>query len=451
MKNHISTLLINPWIIDFAAYNLWAEPLGLLYIASILKKAGARISYINCLASVRETDPRPKKNGCSKYIRRVIQKPECLSFIKRNYAVYGIDEEEFISRLRAAEKPDAVLVTSIMTYWYPGVFKAIKLVKEVYGDKMPVILGGIYSKLCPDHAKNRSAADFVYTDENPAKLLRLIEQISCKRFKYIPSIETFSDYPHPLHELQKGAGFFSILTRRGCPYTCSYCASGILSSRFSGRSASSIISEMKRYTEILGVKNIAFYDDALLVDSEHHTIPILKNIIRENPGISIHLPNGIHSSLMTKKIAELFFQAGVTTIRIGFETSNRRLQNKTGNKTTNRDFRKAVAFLREAGYKKKDIGVYIMAGLPGQTAKNVEASINFVYDSGASPFLSYFSPIPGTKIWPESVLSNTFLVEKEPLLQNNTVFILGNKNFSEQAIQHLKDISTELRLKTLTL
>ncbi|MCK5094925.1 MAG: radical SAM protein, partial [Spirochaetes bacterium] len=131
--------------------------------------------------------------------------------------------------------------------------------------------------------------------------------------------------------------------------------------------------------------------------------------------------------------------------------SNRRLQNKTGNKTTNRDFRKAVAFLREAGYKKKDIGVYIMAGLPGQTAKNVEASINFVYDSGASPFLSYFSPIPGTKIWPESVLSNTFLVEKEPLLQNNTVFILGNKNFSEQAIQHLKDISTELRLKTLTL
>lgn len=448
MKKHISTLLINPWIIDFAAYNLWAEPLGLLYIASILEKAGARISYINCLAGARETGPKPKKNGCSKYRRRVIPKPECLSFIKRNYAVYGVDEEEFISRLRAAEKPDAVLVTSIMTYWYPGVFKAIKLVKEVYGDKTPVILGGIYSKLCPVHAKNRSAADFVYTDENPSKLLRLIEQISGKQFKYIPSIESFSDYPHPMHELQKGAGFFSILTGRGCPYTCSYCASGILSGRLSRRSASSIMSEIKRYTEILGTNNIAFYDDALLVDSEHHTIPILKNIIRENPGISIHLPNGIHSSLMTKKIAELFLQAGVTTIRFGFETSNRRLQSRTGNKTTNRDFRQAVKYLREAGYTKKDIGTYIMAGLPGQTVKNVEESINFVYNSGASPFLSYFSPIPATKIWPESLLSNTFPVEKEPLFHNNTIFILGNKNFPEPAVQHLKDISTELRQKS---
>ena len=40
-------LLINPWICDFAAYDFWAKPIGLLYIGSILKKSGYNISYID--------------------------------------------------------------------------------------------------------------------------------------------------------------------------------------------------------------------------------------------------------------------------------------------------------------------------------------------------------------------------------------------------------------------
>ena len=42
-------LLINPWITDFAAYNLWIRPLGLLYIASLLRENGFRVTLIDCL------------------------------------------------------------------------------------------------------------------------------------------------------------------------------------------------------------------------------------------------------------------------------------------------------------------------------------------------------------------------------------------------------------------
>ena len=35
-------LLINPWITDFVAYNFWIKPLGLLQIASFLRKTGFR-------------------------------------------------------------------------------------------------------------------------------------------------------------------------------------------------------------------------------------------------------------------------------------------------------------------------------------------------------------------------------------------------------------------------
>lgn len=40
-------LLINPWIYDFAAYDLWMKPLGLLYIAGFLEESGYDVSLIN--------------------------------------------------------------------------------------------------------------------------------------------------------------------------------------------------------------------------------------------------------------------------------------------------------------------------------------------------------------------------------------------------------------------
>ncbi len=42
-------LLVNPWIHDFAAYDFWATPLGLLTLGAMLRDHGARVSYVDCL------------------------------------------------------------------------------------------------------------------------------------------------------------------------------------------------------------------------------------------------------------------------------------------------------------------------------------------------------------------------------------------------------------------
>ena len=42
-------LLINPWIYDFAAFNLWVEPIGLLSIGSIFRQHGYQLNFIDCL------------------------------------------------------------------------------------------------------------------------------------------------------------------------------------------------------------------------------------------------------------------------------------------------------------------------------------------------------------------------------------------------------------------
>ncbi len=42
-------ILINPWVYDFAAYDLWSKPLGLLYLASQLRALGLTVHLIDCL------------------------------------------------------------------------------------------------------------------------------------------------------------------------------------------------------------------------------------------------------------------------------------------------------------------------------------------------------------------------------------------------------------------
>ena len=129
-------LLINPWITDFAAYNFWIKPHGLLSIASFLRDNGFKITFVDCLDST----VKRKKYGDGKFRKIEIEKPRPLKSVPRKYSQYGISEELFRGKLSDIEKPDLIGITSGMTYWYPGVFKAIRIVKESF-KKVPILLG----------------------------------------------------------------------------------------------------------------------------------------------------------------------------------------------------------------------------------------------------------------------------------------------------------------------
>ncbi len=125
MKRDVPEILfVNPWIHDFAAYDFWAKPLGLLILASISRRHEFNVSYIDCLDRFHEygtkTDPYAR-HGRGPYLKGRITKPAGLEHIPRNYSRYGIKPEWFHASLESVPVPDLVLVTSLMTYWYPGV------------------------------------------------------------------------------------------------------------------------------------------------------------------------------------------------------------------------------------------------------------------------------------------------------------------------------------------
>ena len=70
MPSKKDILLINPWIYDFTAYDFWLKPLGLLYIAAILKKhSDFSLHFIDCLDRYhpllgRKLKTKPDRKGC---------------------------------------------------------------------------------------------------------------------------------------------------------------------------------------------------------------------------------------------------------------------------------------------------------------------------------------------------------------------------------------------------
>jgi len=431
--NSPHVLLINPWITDFAAYNFWIKPLGLLNIASLLRKNGFRVTLIDCIDSLI----KPREYGIGKFLRTIIDKPPPLKSIPRSYSQYGIAEEILLKRLSMLEeKPDLIGFASGMTYWYPGVFKVIEIAKKFF-ENVPTMLGGIYATLCNEHAKKHSGVDIVFNGSGQLDLLKLISEIT--RFPIRQSEFHTDSISYPAFDLYPELNYICITTSKGCPFRCTYCASPFLEKGFSRKDPSRVVDEIEYWTSNYGVKNIAFYDDALLVERSRHFIPIMRELIKREISCNFHLPNAIHIREIDDEIAFLLFRSGFKTIRLGFETSNDATQIETGGKVDNRQFRQAIENLKRAGYSGEEIGVYLLVGLPGQRAGEVEEGITFVKESGANPMLVEYSPIPHTPLFEKAKKFSGFDLENEPLYHNNSILPCQWDGFTMADYRRLKE------------
>lgn len=410
-------LLVNPWIHDFAAYDLWARPTGLLRVGAVLRENGCRVDLIDCLAPQKAT--RRKPTGQGKFPRQPIEKPPELVWFGRTYARYGMSVDEFRRQLEGLERPDAVLVTSMMTYWYPGVIEAITLVREILGDVL-VILGGVYATLCQDHARRKSGADIVVAGEGVERIVRLLCEIWGCAPDYIPDPWNLDSLPYPCFDLMEDTSSVCIQTSRGCPYNCPYCAVPVLSPKRAVRDVAGVVDEIVHWHKNYGARDFAFLDDALLVPGQR-ALDLVRGIARLGLDARFHCPNALHAREITRELAGLMREAGFVTIRLGLETSDPASQGRYGGKVTNSEFLSAVEALHGAGYTSDDIGVYILCGLPGQDPHEVEQSADFVRKAGARPYLAEYSPVPGSALWERAVKQSPFPLEKEPLFHNNTL------------------------------
>jgi radical SAM superfamily enzyme YgiQ (UPF0313 family) len=424
MTTSKNVLLINPWIYDFAAYDFWLKPLGLLALAGIVERhSRCRVRLIDCLGrSGREpAGGRPvKADGRGPFPKEEVPKPAVLRGIPRRYSRYGIPVAEFREALAATPVPDLVLLTGVMTYWYPGVQAAIDLVREKFG-RVPIVLGGAYPTLAPGHALAHSGADRIVRGPGENRVLPLIREILGDGIAEAVEFPSLDDWPAPSFDLAADRTWLPVLTSRGCPLRCSFCASRLLTPAFEQRDPAMVVGEILASASRFGTKHFVFYDDALLINKAVHIVPILEGVLAAGPAVSFHAPNGLHVREIDEDLARLLRRADVRSIYLSQESMDETLLGERAPKVAPGDLARAMACLEKAGYRRDGIHVYLIVGLPGQGGEAVREAVVRVRELGAIPRLAHFSPIPGTDDWRRLVDAGALSEDADPLLHNKTV------------------------------
>lgn len=424
----LRVLCINPWIYDFSAYDYFSKPLGLLYVAAYLKQRGVECELIDCLDKFHpevlrrqgRTQPKMRKYGIGPFYREVVPTPEILHFIPRHYARYGMPEEVFRQELQRRPRPDAILLTSGMTYWYPGPRRVAEICREVFPD-VPLILGGIYATLMPDHARQVVQPDYLITGPGEVQAAELLAELFHRPELAADPPTDIDDFPHPAFELYSRLSYLIVMASRGCPFRCTFCATYKIDANFSQRRPDRVVEEILTQTRRFRVRDVAFYDDALLMQPEKRIKPILREILRSKRPLRFHTPNGLHARFIDQELAELMYRCNFKTIRLSLESVAKERRRDIHNKITPGEMTRAVQHLVKAGYQAKDIETYIIMALPNQPLEEVVETILYAHALGVQVRLASFSPIPGTVDY-QRAIENGFLPENpDPLLTNKTV------------------------------
>ena len=425
-------LLVNPPIYDFAAYDFWLKPYGLLSVAGFLrgKAQFTLFDYLDRAHPLMTEAPQPQGDqwGRGRFRSQIVPSPGPLAGIPRHFRRFGLPRSAFQAFLAEHRPFDAALVQTTMTYWYPGVREVIEDIREARAAAQ-IVLGGNYVTLCGSHAQ-QLGADLLVHNANLEPLWRLLE---CEADPLQPAAwETYD-------KLRVGA----LKLSDGCPFQCTYCSVPNVYGGFRARPRERALREVQALAA-RGAENIAFYDDALLADAEDVLGPFLEEVLRRNIRVNLHSPNALNARLLTRQLAELMVRAGFRTFYLGLESISEQWQRSTGAKVCSDELADAVHHLLAAGADPLSITAYQILGHPKSDTQQLEASMHFVRRLGIRGMLADFSPIPGTS---DGHACRKWVDMDEPLLHNKTAFPIIYLGFDET--NRLKDLQRTLNRELL--
>lgn len=361
--------------------------------------------------------PRPDRCGSGPFPKTPLPAPEPVARVPRRFSRYGLPfpaVEQALQRL--SPPPDLVLLSTVMTYWYPGAVAAARLVRRLW-PRVPIALGGMYATLCPDHARANVPADLIVP--GPAEQEGNWRQMWSLLGLDAPNRPEFSFTPSLLGTFYPLARFSVILGSRGCPFNCSYCASNKIAPGFIQAEGSDLRPGVEAELE-RGIRDFAFYDDALLVAPEKWLLPLLDLLCSRQARVRLHTPNGLHVRYLSLELCRRLKSAGLTTVRLGLESAD--FSNRWDAKLTEEQWRAGLSNLLQAGFSKEEVGAYILFGLPGQKKEEIERAIRFAKRFSIRPHLAYYSPIPGSSLFAKAQAHSPYPLEQEPLYQNRSLW-----------------------------
>jgi radical SAM superfamily enzyme YgiQ (UPF0313 family) len=188
-------------------------------------------------------------------------------------------------------------------------------------------------------------------------------------------------------------GYFStnMVSSRGCPYKCNWCAKPISGNKFHLRSAAAVAEEMKLLKMSAGVQHIWFGDDVFALD-RHWVQRFAEEITRIDAAVPFKIQS--RADLMSETTVRNLKAAGCAEVWMGVESGSQTILNAMDKGLTLSSVRTARRLLKEAGIR---VCFFLQFGYPGETWAELQETIAFVRETRPDDVgISFSYPLPGT-------------------------------------------------------
>lgn len=331
-------------------------------------------------------------------------------------------EDDPLEAVRESARADIVGI-SVLSVFYLSAKKLISEIRSI-NPKVPIVVGGSHVTALPRETLEESDADFGVTCDGEDALLEIVEALaSGGDFKKVKGIwykngdgvipteprtprTDLDALPFPARHLLKidryvnpvdGQNLHVMITSRGCPYQCFYCAKNSYRI-WRPRSAENVLRELQDIHARYAARVVYFHDDLFTTDKKR-VIAICQGMLERDLKMSWLCTARVDT--IDEEMLAWMKKAGCRSVHFGIESGVQEILDRMKKRITLDQARRALDMTKRSGIYSK---VYFIIGFPWDTDETIRTTIDFALALPADEFqFAMLMPYPGTECWDEAV------------------------------------------------
>jgi radical SAM superfamily enzyme YgiQ (UPF0313 family) len=384
-------------------------PLGLAYIASVLREDGHQVRVVDALGEAPE---------------RMIPEGDIWRL--------GLTPDEIVARI----PPDtqAIGLSLMWSYSWPIVRELLHKLRARH-PKLPIVCGGEHFTAVPDLSMQQAPIDYLALGEGEETAIALFRALEMgidtsliagiafrkpdgtvqknprrDRIRNIdelpwPAWDLFDVRAYDEHKLVTGIHYgrtVPILATRGCPYQCTYCSSpNMWTTRWYAREPLDVADEIEFYVRKYGANNFPFQDLTAILKRDW-VVKFCGELVRRRLQVTWQLPAGTRSEIIDEEVARLLVASGCRSINFAPESGSERTRKHMKKMLTDEKLFRAVRASVRNGL---NVGCFLVLGYPTDEPADMAATARMIRRLARAGVddvsAGFFFPLPSTEIFHE--------------------------------------------------
>lgn len=184
----------------------------------------------------------------------------------------------------------------------------------------------------------------------------------------------------------------TVISSRGCPFGCNFCANNAWGKSLRMRSPENLIEELKLLKRDYGYESFMFFDDTMTVDKKR--MDRICDLIKE---LDVIYRCFIRSDTVDQNIIAKMRDSGCVEVGIGVESGSQRILNNVNKGETVKMNMRAIKLCHAAGIRTKG---FLIVGLPGEDRNSIKETVSFLEEANLNDLdISIYTPYPGSYIY----------------------------------------------------